>query len=396
VSAVRARPSSAERNTVHSSSVLRRLVVGVGVLALTAGMAGCTDAPEPTGGLAIVVGAHANIPAAELSGAADDALEAAVVAESYLSVVVADGEPFQTAEGRLLASDENSTARDQDRENNRRQARAELTEAAAKTPEVDLLTALDVAARSISSASGQHTLIVVDSGLSTVAPLDFTEPGLLDADPAALADGLKAAGALPDLTDVDRVVFQGLGDTAPPQQPISQAQRTNLKAIWQAVVAAAGGSSDVEDAPLTGDARPGLPWVTPVVPGPGPVCTVASVTFGEEDISFRADSAEFVDPDAVARTLQPIAARMAAEQLSATVTGTTARVGSDEGQRALSRQRAQAVADVLAGHAVPPGVLTVAGVGSDFPDYDEDDQAANRKVVIELAGAAAGVTCAAS
>ena len=391
------RPRSiSEGKTVHSSSVLRRLAVGAGVVALTAGLAGCSDAPEPTGGLAIVVGAHANMPASALAGAAEDAVDAAIAAESLFSLVVADGAPFEAVPGgRLMVNHSNPVAEAADVEGNRGTVDAALAGAAARTPEVDLLGAIDLAARTLPEGEAS-TIVVVDSGLSTTGPLDFTQPGLLDADPAALADGLEAAGALPDLSEVDRIVFQGLGDTAPPQQPISQAQRTNLTAIWQAVVAAAGASGEVEDAPLSGDARPGLPWVTPVVPASAPVCTVGSVTFSEEDIAFRADSAEFVDPDAAARTLQPIADRIAAEQLSATVTGTTARVGSDEGQRALSRQRAQAVAGVLAGHAVPAGAMTVVGVGSDFPDYDEDDQAANRKVTIDLVAPAAGVTCAAS
>jgi outer membrane protein OmpA-like peptidoglycan-associated protein len=102
----------------------------------------------------------------------------------------------------------------------------------------------------------------------------------------------------------------------------------------------------------------------------------------------------FVAPDAAADTLRPIAEQIVDGGLTATVTGTTARVGDLQGQRALSLERAQAVADVLADHGVPADAMTVAGLGSEFPGYVEADPAANRKVVLQLGGASAGVTCA--
>jgi outer membrane protein OmpA-like peptidoglycan-associated protein len=383
---------------------LRRLAVVAGSLSLVATMAGCADSSEPTGGLAIVVGARSNMPAPTLDATASDALERAVLSQSYLSIVVADGAPFEVTKGRLRADDTNKQVQDRAREKNRQQARAAVAEAAARTPETDLLSALDRATRSISAASGAHTIVVVDSGLSTVAPLDFTQPGLLDADPTELADSLKAAGELPDLAGVD-VVLQGLGDTAAPQERIGRAQRDNLVAIWQAIVEAAGaGSAQVDDAPLSGPSIVGLPGVTPVPPGTGVVCTADTVVLAGGDVAFRPDSATFVDPTAAAETVRPIAEQMVDGQLTATITGTTARVGDAAGQKELSRQRARSVADLLTSLGVPAGSMTVVGLGSDFPGYVVDHDAngdlipaaaaANRKVTIQLAGATAGVNCA--
>ena len=185
---------------MHGTTVLRRLAVTACSVALVAGLAGCSGSPEPTGGLAIVVGARSNMPPPSLTGKAVDAREEALVSQAYLSVVVADGEPFQMdGAGVLVARDENDVVQKQDRERNRQAIDAMLAEARAKTPETDLLSALDLAARGISSAPGDHTIVVLDSGLSTVEPLDFRTPGLLDADPVELADSLKAAGELPDL-----------------------------------------------------------------------------------------------------------------------------------------------------------------------------------------------------
>ena len=389
---------------MRSRSPLCRLAVASGALAVAVGLTGCAEPAAPTGGLALVVGARSNMPVVSVGGAAAAALEGAVGAQSDLSLLVAAGAPFELDAWSLEVSDENPQAADADRAAHRARINQHLATAAARTPEVDLLTALELGARSVSSAGGGHTLVVVDSGLSTVAPLDFTGPGLLDADPAELAAALQAAGQLPDLTGVD-VVFQGLGDTADPQPALGRAQRANLVAIWTAIVQAAGADgAQVEEAPLGGAAADGLPPVSVVPPGSSVQCTAGTVVLTGGDVAFAADSAAFADRAAAAATLEPIAAQMADGGLTATVTGTTARVGDLAGQRALSLQRAQAVADLLADLGVPAGALAVVGLGSEFPGYVPDSDAAgalvpaaaasNRKVVLDLAGASADVTCA--
>lgn len=387
-------------------SPVLRLTIAAGTLAVAVGLTGCTEPAEPTGGLALVVGARSNMPAPTVDGAAAAALESALALQSDLSLVVADGAPFELDAWSLVVSDANEQAAEADRAAHRQRINQALAGAAAETPEVDLLAALELGARSISSAGGPHTLVVVDSGLSTVAPLDFTEPGLLDADPAELAASLDAAGQLPDLAGAD-VVLQGLGDTADPQPAIGRAQRANLVAIWTAVAEAAGaGDVRVEDAPLTGAAVGGLPDVSVVPPGDSVQCTADAVVLTGGGVAFEPDSATFVDPAAAADTLRPIAEQMSGGGLTATVTGTTARVGDPAGQQTLSLQRAQAVADVLTDLGVPARSLAVVGLGSEFPEYVVDHEpdgslipaaaAANRKVVIDLTGAPAAVTCALS
>ncbi|WP_460683313.1 OmpA family protein [Modestobacter lapidis] len=392
---------------MHSSSVLRRLAAGAGSIALVAGLAGCTqpvEAAEPAGALALVIGAHGNMPVPTADGAAAAALVAAMDAQSYLSVFVADGDPFELDAWSLAVSDANDQAAEADRAAHRQRINADLAGAAAQTPEVDLLGAIDEAARSITSRSGQHTIVVVDSGLSTVAPLDFTQPGMLDADPAEIATSLAAAGELPELAGAD-VVLQGLGDTADPQPAIGRAQQANLIGIWTAIAEAAGARDvQVEQAPLTGSAAPGLPDVSIVPTGSSVRCSAGTVTLTGGDVAFRPDSADFADPDAARATLGPIAEQLVDASSTATVTGTTARVGDLDGQRSLSRERAQAVSGLLADLGVPTASMTVLGLGSEFPGYVVDHDAAgnlipaaaaaNRTVVIDLAGAPAGVTCA--
>jgi outer membrane protein OmpA-like peptidoglycan-associated protein len=388
---------------VHGTTVLRRLTVAACSVALVAGLAGCSDRPEPTGGLAIVVGARSNMPPPSLTGQAVEAREGALVSQAFLSVVVADGVPFQMDDaGVLIARDENGVVQKQDRDRNRQAIDAMLAEARAETPETDLLSALDLAARGISSASGTRTIVVLDSGLSTVAPLDFRTPGLLDADPVELATSLKAADELPDLSGVD-VVFQGLGDTVSPQEKLRRPQRMNLIDSWIAIVEAAGAESvEVEETPLSGEPVPGLPPVSPVSVATAASCTGKTVSLNGGDVAFEPDSAVFKDRAAASAVVEPLAKQLMTGQVSARLTGTTANVGDAEGQVRLSQDRAQAVLDLLVGLGVPSDRLSAAGLGSDFPEYVPDHDAdgnllpaaaaLNRKVMVTLEGAVAA-TC---
>ena len=113
----------------------------------------------------------------------------------------------------------------------------------------------------------------------------------------------------------------------------------------------------------------GLPRVTPVIPGPGPACTVETVVLDEEAVAFVAETADFVDRDAV-RDPRSDQRADRGRGLAATLTGTTADVGDPEGQRDLSLQRAEAVAKELTGPGIASEQLTVVGMGSDFAGYD--------------------------
>lgn len=55
-----------------------------------------------------------------------------------------------------------------------------------------------------------------------------------------------------------------------------------------------------------------------------------------------------------------------------TLTGTTARVGSREGQIALATERAVAVQNILVELGADPGQIDTVGVGSYFPEYITD------------------------
>jgi hypothetical protein len=97
---------------------------------------------------------------------------------------------------------------------------------------VDLLAAIDLAARSVTDAAGPKTIVVIDSGLQTTGALRFQDQdgALLNANPDEVVDLLRRIQQLPNLTGM-QVVSNGLGDTAAPQQPLPAPARAVLVAL---------------------------------------------------------------------------------------------------------------------------------------------------------------------
>ena len=173
-----------------------------------------------------------------------------------------------------------------------------------------------------------------------------------------------------------RVVFTGLGDTAPPQQPLPAPARTVLVALWTKIVESAGGKTDVKQAPLPSTRpRDGLPPVT-IVPvaaqsiGPLPAVTVLR----DGTVGFVPDQAVLKDP-AAARAVLADYAKAIKDGRRALLTGTTASDGTPEYRRQLSEKRAGAVRDLLVGLGAPADRISTRGLGSDFPGYVPDRDA---------------------
>ena len=354
-------------------------------LAACAGVSASEEQPAiPQGGaLAVVVGGRGNMPAPALAGRSASARDIATAQHSRFSLVVADGAPFQ--EGRTI---------DLTPEVDRGSIDQVIAAARARTPESDLLAALGLAGRQLAEGRGLRTLVVLDSGLSTAGALSFTTPGMLDAHPRELADALSDAQQLPDLSGV-AVVFQGLGDTAPPQPELDPIRRAQLVAIWTAIVRRAGATNVHVDHAPPGSSPPGpLPAVSTVETGPGYRCDGTSMTLSGGPFAFRPDSDEFIDHQAAVGVLRDIAGQLRSGGIDATMFGTTATVGEVTDQVRFSDERAQAVADVLIDLDVPIPQLHVEGLGSEFEDYvaDRDERgslvpaaaALNRTVFIEF------------
>jgi len=258
---------------------------------------------------------------------------------------------------------------------------ATITAMRPRSPGVDDLAALSVAADAARSAGAPHAdLVLLDSGLDDRGALDFTVPGLLAAIPAEVASQLRNSGNQPDLRGFT-VELVGIGYSAAPQPPLAAKWRSNLTQIWAAVAASGGGRVEVIPQPgMSASIRTSQPVKLIPLPADHPVRPAprASIVFtGESPVRFEPDSTAFVDPGAARRALTPIARWLAADpSRHARLVGTTADVGPLGGQIALSRQRAGRVRGELIALGASAGQISVTGAGSDFPQFIPDRSAA--------------------
>ncbi|MGH3886280.1 MAG: OmpA family protein [Pseudonocardiaceae bacterium] len=362
----------------------------LGLLLLT----GCGDSTTNSapGALAMIVGAHSNMVAPSLLDTSKTEIDTAAELGSPVTVIVDDASPTASAPLSLKTGNDNPLYQ-QDQVN---QLKNLIDEARADSPEVDLLAAINLAARSVTDAVGPKTIVVIDSGLQTTGALRFqdSDGALLNANPDEIVELLRRTQQLPNLSGM-RVVFTGLGDTEAPQQPLPQPARAALVALWTKIVESAGGKAEVKQAPLPSTRTiDGLPPVT-IVPvaaksiGPLPSITVLR----DGTVGFVPDQAVFRDPDQTRAVLADYA-REITNGRRALLTGTTASAGTSEYRLRLSQQRANAVRDLLVSLGAPADRISTRGLGSDFPGYvpDHDPQgnldpipaAQNRQVIIEL------------
>lgn len=266
-----------------------------------------------------------------------------------------------------------------------------VQETPASSEQLDVLKSIQRAGRSLADRDGTKCLCVVSTGLSTKGIIDFRN-NLLRADATAVADGVEAAGELPELTGV-RVIWIGLGDSA---QEISTTERENLEAIWSAVLLRAGAEEVRFSRELPGEILQGLPPVSKV-PSTQPEALKLDdalsnpIVLDSETVRFVGDSDELVDPDATRSVLQPIADWLAAHpSKSLLLVGTTAS-GTEAGTKALSEQRAARIRDTLISLGAQSGQLQTLGLGFHDPWHVDDlnadgtlnaNAAANRNVVI--------------
>lgn len=350
-----------------------------------------------TGGvLIVVVGGHAGMPVARLTGRAAQARDLAAVHGARVAVVVADGAPYLSENVDLQGGGSRQDV-------NRAKIDTAVAAARARTSESDLVAALALAGQKLFTSPGPRTVVVEDSGLSTSGAVNFTQPGMLDADPTEVAGNLVDVGRIPDLAGAV-VVFQGLGDTAKPQQPLDAVRRTQLQAIWAQVARQAGAVHVQFDSAVDKPVSPaGLPPMSAVSFAAPLACSGHKITLSGGTTAFQPLSPDFIDPDRAVAELRLVAHRIVTDGLISEVVGRYAAVGDRSLRQQLSKQRAQAVADALIGLGVPVSQLRVNGLGSDFPGYmpDRDAQghlipaaaARNRFVTLDLSKNGTAVSC---
>ena len=308
-------------------------------------------------------------------------------------VISADGVP------RLVASIDSTSTRQDDTEKEDYEVSvlaAMLTPA--ETPESDMLSALSLAANSLAHASGDRTILVVDSGMSTAGAMAFQNTGLLEphADVDAMVERVRSAGALPDLTGVT-VRWFGLGSVEEPQPLLDTAAKNRLKNLWTKLITAANGEVVFDDAPMmkvTGEDLPAVPEVTPVPVGAFELGAAPSLEMSlpDTEVGFEADVDVLRNEEVAKSRIQEAAAQIRSSGVSEVrVTGCTSSWGTAEHRQDLSERRAEVVAGLLENNGVK--VTSITGLGYECPHQVVDTNAdgtpieelmaVNRRVIIQ-------------
>jgi outer membrane protein OmpA-like peptidoglycan-associated protein len=318
----------------------------------------------------VVIGVRSNVPAPRFPPAVDALLQFTAGDEQQISLVRIDGQPEIFAPPPFAAL--NSLERRQ-RLNQYldRVIYPILRTIHAQVPEADILAALNIAA----SATGPDgNIIVIDSGLQTVAPLQYQEPGMMMASPADIVGFLEQRGLIPNLRG-RHVLLSGFGWTAAPQPALNQAARDNVVAQWEAIIRAGGGCVTADPEANTAAEVAGLPSVASVPLPP------ATPTFGNcgafaladaGTVGFVAGKAAFRDPSAAEATLQQLADTLKQGTEHITLIGATSSEGGGAVNDPLSQKRAEAVKAVLVSLGIPAGRITTMGDGSHRPGRVND------------------------
>lgn len=308
-------------------------------------------------------------------------------------VISADGVP------RLVVSiDSTSTRQDDTDKEDYEVSVLEAMLTPAEKPESDMLSALSLAASSLAHASGDCTILVVDSGVSTAGAMAFQNTGLLEphADVDAMIERMRSAGTLPDLTGVT-VRWFGLGSVEEPQPLLDTAAKNRLKNLWTKLITAANGEVVFDDAPMmkvTGEDLPAVPEVTPVPVGAFELGAAPSLEMSlpDTEVGFEADVDVLRNEEVAKSRIQEAAAQIRSSGVSEVrVTGCTSSWGTAEHRQDLSERRAEVVAGLLENNGVK--VTSITGRGYECPHQVVDTNAdgtpieelmaVNRRVIIQ-------------
>lgn len=360
-------------------------------------------APGTRSALILVIGTHAGAPAPALPGQSLDQVRSALAAGRPMHVIAVDGTPALVTlpKPRRLRTG-NCAAFNRDLE----QATNTIARAVtALTPDSDgnnLYAGLALAGDAARAAKARDAeVIVIDNGLSDTAPLDYSRAGMTSSDPAQAARYARDHQRL-DLSGL-HVTLTGLGYTAPPQAPLSPAERAQVTTLWKIIATAAGANVSINPAPRTGAG----PITTRTVktcptatidafqpPAPG---TTTRTVLDETRLRFDTDSDQPIDDAAAAAAVAPIGAWLAGDPTrTATVRGRTDSRGTEAHGLELSRRRAATIKALLIaqhpGRISPAQIATVAE-GTHHPGFINDRRpdgtfdpiagATNRAVVID-------------
>jgi OOP family OmpA-OmpF porin len=359
-------------------------LAGLGlVLAFTAGCSRSSAAPTPSvtpGPLAgtclsnagvpltIVVGERSNVPSVQFPAATGTLLDTAANDRQPITLIRVDGLPKVFHVARFSPGNDVSNGAIQQDLDNYETGITELLDGSdlhAAVPQADVLGALSKAAAATPPGGN---IIVIDSGLQTVAPLEYQQSGILMSPPADVVKFLRQENLIPDLRG-RHVLLSGFGYTAAPQAALDQPEQQNVAAQWLAIAHAGGACATVDPTPNTNGELTGLPVVSKV-PLPKmqifrPCGTMALADDGS--VGFNVGQTTFRDPTAARATLSRLASVLKPGTEHITLIGSTSTEGGPAINNPLSENRAKAVKSILVSLGISASRISVIGDGANYP-----------------------------
>jgi OOP family OmpA-OmpF porin len=264
--------------------------------------------PQPTApGLAIAIGARANSPKPEVPPDVRKLITESMTGCGKVTVVRVDGRPTVARELAFSSAAKTKQNFQIDQNEFLKNVVAALTTAKAQAAEANVLQALSVAGGAVGAGG---TVVLIDSGVQTTAPLDFRKNNLSSRRPTAVASALKKQGLLPNLTG-RRVILSGLGYTASPQTSLDDKNRAFLVDLWSEIALASGAKNrSILEGPNTEPAAVTSPTVSTVAFPTAEInlgCDTLSVLPDNGDVGFIPDQADFRNPAGARTVLQRFA-----------------------------------------------------------------------------------------
>lgn len=369
--------------------IKKMIVSGMVVLGIMAGvLTGCTDgAGNKELHLAIVNGNCANSAHINTSKA-QDYINKACKSYGDVSVIVADGKPYQSAE--IDIPDQRKSGLSDNKLNKVILSQTEqimglLEDSKAKTEEVDLLSSINSAARFLNSAEGGiKEMLILHSGLSTTGILDFTNGNLGSSEIPDVLEYLKKEQAIPDLKGT-HITWTGLCDTKTPQPELSSKNKAYLQELWKSILETAGAEVDfAQDLPTETEQDETLPKVS-IVNVLQPASAIkevidnekieeTAVVLDEEVVNFKPGSAVLVSSEKNVKKVLKEYIKYMSENPSYKVlfAGTTASAGKQDELVVLSEQRCNTIKKIFIQSGVKEDQIETIGLGYKNNYYIKD------------------------
>lgn len=307
-----------------------------------------------------------------------------------------DGSPYMFLNASVDAIDSRLTEQKQQQIINKNISAIseEIGNVKPSTEEVDVLEAFYIA-----SNSSVDKIIYIGGGIYTVGALPVLND-IVNADVKSVINELKEREMLPNLTGTD-IYWFGCGDLAGGKQCVpDMGSKDKLSEFWKLFLEESGAEVDMFDARFgkSEEYCPLKEWpqVTPIVfnddmpftwEGNLPSNSQAAMIY-EDQIAFRPDTSSFMDKEKAYEIIAGIAKEMReTPDYKLAVVGTTAGDDVTEHALVLSKERAQAIADMLNDMGIEKTRVISIGVANQDPWHVSglgtgSEAAPNRKVVL--------------